>query len=100
MPQYQVVDHFHIGLGGAEICLIERTLPGKAPSCVQFRGSWASAEIEADRLNADRSSRRKAWGAVEEAVNPTILARRQRALPTQFVDNSVGTFKCDRHVTR
>jgi hypothetical protein len=53
MPQYQVVDHFHIGLGGAEICLIERTLPGKAPSCVQFRGSWASAEIEADRLNAD-----------------------------------------------
>jgi hypothetical protein len=32
-------------------------------------------------------------------VNPIILARRQRALPTQFVDNSVGTFRCDRHVT-
>jgi hypothetical protein len=53
MAQYQVVDHFHIGLGGTEICLIERALPGKTPSCVQFKGSWAKAEIEADRLNCE-----------------------------------------------
>ena len=52
MPQYQVVDHFRIGLGGAEICLIEWTAPGKATFCVQFKGSWAKAEVEADRLNA------------------------------------------------
>jgi hypothetical protein len=52
MAQYQVVDHFHIGRGGAEICLIERTIPGKAPTCVQFTGSWARAEVEVARLNA------------------------------------------------
>ena len=52
MAQYQVVDHFRIGLGGAEICLIEWTAPGKATFCVQFKGSWAKAEVEADRLNA------------------------------------------------
>jgi hypothetical protein len=52
MAQYQVVDHFHIGPGGAEICLIERTLPGEKPVCFQFKGNWAKAKIEADRLNA------------------------------------------------
>jgi hypothetical protein len=52
MAQYQVVDHFHVGLGGAEICLIERTLPGELPVCFQFKGDWAKAQIEADRLNA------------------------------------------------
>ena len=52
MAQYQVVDHFHVGPGGAEICLIECTLPGKLPTCVQFKGSWAKAEAEAARLNA------------------------------------------------
>jgi hypothetical protein len=51
MAQYQVVDHFRIGAG--EICLIERTLPGKAPVCFQFKGSWAKAEIEAERLNVE-----------------------------------------------
>jgi hypothetical protein len=51
MAQYQVVDHFHIGLGGAEICLIERTISGEDPVCFQFKGDWAKAEIEAGRLN-------------------------------------------------
>jgi hypothetical protein len=52
MAQYQVVDHFRIGLRGAEICLIERTRPGEASFCLQFKGSWAKAEVEANRLNA------------------------------------------------
>jgi hypothetical protein len=52
MVQYQVVDHFHIGLGGAEICLIERTISGEAPVCFQFKGDRAKAETEAVRLNA------------------------------------------------
>jgi hypothetical protein len=60
MAQYQVVDHFHIGAGGAEICLIERSVPGKPLSCVQFKGSWAKAEVEADRLNADAEISAKA----------------------------------------
>jgi hypothetical protein len=51
VAQYQVVDHFHIGPGGAEICLIERTAPGQEPVFLQFKGNWARAEIEADRLN-------------------------------------------------
>jgi hypothetical protein len=51
MAQFQVVDHFHIGPGGAEICLIERTLPGEAPTCFRFNGNWANAEIEVGRLN-------------------------------------------------
>jgi hypothetical protein len=51
MAQYQVVDHFHIGPGGAEICLIENTVPGKPPVFFQFKGNRARAEIEADRLN-------------------------------------------------
>jgi hypothetical protein len=53
MAQCQVVDNFNIGSDGAEICLIERIVPGKAPSCVQFKGSWANADIEAERLNAE-----------------------------------------------
>jgi hypothetical protein len=52
MAQYQVVDHFHVGWEGAEICLIERTLPGELSVCLQFKGSWAMAQLEADRLNA------------------------------------------------
>lgn len=60
MAQYQVVDHFHIGAGGTEICLIEHTRPGKAPTCIQFKGSWAKAEIEVDRLNATVKSTAKA----------------------------------------
>jgi hypothetical protein len=51
VPQYQVVDHFHIGPGGAEICLIERAVPGEAPICSRFKGNWAQAQVEADRLN-------------------------------------------------
>jgi hypothetical protein len=51
MAQFQVVDHFRIGPGGAEICLIENTVPGKKPVCFQFKGNWARAEVEAKRLN-------------------------------------------------
>jgi hypothetical protein len=51
MAQYQVVDHFHIGLGGAEICLIERTATGQETVRLQFKGNWARAEIEAGRMN-------------------------------------------------
>jgi hypothetical protein len=51
VAKYQVVDHFHIGPGGAEICLIERTAAGQETVCLQFKGNWARAEVEADRLN-------------------------------------------------
>jgi hypothetical protein len=51
LAQYQVVDHFHIGPGGAEICLIEYTAPGEEPVCSRFKGNWAQAQIEVDRLN-------------------------------------------------
>jgi hypothetical protein len=51
VEQHQVVDHFHIGPGGAEICLIECAAPDKTTVCFQFKGNWARAEIEADRLN-------------------------------------------------
>jgi len=56
MAQYQVVDHFHIGLGGAEICLIERTVSGESPICFRFKGDWSKAESEAARLNAIANS--------------------------------------------
>jgi hypothetical protein len=57
MAQYQFVDHFYIGPAGAEISLIERSLPGVTPVCLQFKGSWANAEIEAELLNARAEAR-------------------------------------------
>jgi hypothetical protein len=61
MAHYQVVDHFHIGFGGTEICLIERSISGEMPVCFQFKGDWAKAEIEAERLNvvADPAPQKK-----------------------------------------
>ena len=59
MAHYQVVDHFHIGLAGAEICLIERTISGEMPVCFKFKGDWTKAEIEADRLNIVADAQRQ-----------------------------------------
>jgi hypothetical protein len=72
MAQYQVIDHFRIGSGGAEICLIEWTAPGQATCCLQFKGSWAKAEVEAGRLNA------LAEAAVKIKKGPLVRHERPR----------------------
>jgi hypothetical protein len=52
MVIYKVVDHYRIGIEGAEVCVIERALPREKPVRIRFRGSWLKAQAEANRLNA------------------------------------------------